>query len=50
MVTTVARLTSHLNNLSDKFYVIGHVPKLMEMYLSKFFKATTEFMKGKHVN
>ena len=44
----------HPNNLNDEFDVIGHVPKLMAMWLTKFLKrplnSAKVIVKGKRVN
>ena len=44
----------HPNSLTDKFEVIGHVPRLMALWLTKFLKRPTNrakvIVKGKRVN
>ena len=49
-----AKQTSHPNNLTDQFDVIGHVPKLMATWLTKFLKRPSNsgkaIIKGKRVN
>ena len=44
----------HPNNVTDRFEVIGHVPVLMDMWLSKFLKRPMNCKKaiitGKQVN
>ena len=44
----------HPNNLTDEFEVIGHVPRLMALWLTKFLKRPTNIgkviVKGKRVN
>ena len=49
-----AKQTLHPNNLMDQFDVIGHVPKLMATWLTKFLKRPLNsgkaIIKGKHVN
>ena len=51
---TLQIVDAHLNNLSGKFEVIGHVPKLMATWLSKFLKRPMNcekvIIKGKRVN
>jgi len=45
---------SHLNEMRDDMEVIGHVPKLMAIWLTKFLKRATDFgkavIRGKRVN
>ena len=49
-----AKQTMHLNNLTDQFDEIGHVPKLMATWLTKFLKRPSNsgktIIKGKRVN
>lgn len=49
-----AKQTLHPNNLTDQFDVIGHVPKLMATWLTKFLKRPSNsgkaIIKGKRVN
>ena len=44
----------HPNEMSDDFEVVGHVPKLMAIWLTKFLKRATNIgkvvIKGKRVN
>ena len=44
----------HPNEMSDDFKVVGHVPKLMAIWLAKFLKRATNIgkvvIKGKRVN
>ena len=44
----------HPNEMSDDFKVVGHVPKLMTIWLAKFLKRATNtekvVIKGKRVN
>ena len=44
----------HLNNVIDRFQIIGHVPALMATWLSKFLKESTNYVKviikGKRVS
>lgn len=49
-----AKQTMHPNNLTDQFDEIGHVPKLMATWLTKFLKRPSNsgktIIKGKRVN
>ena len=49
-----AKQTLYPKNLTDQFDIIGHVPKLMATWLTKFLKRTSSsgkaIIKGKRVN
>ena len=49
-----AKQTLHTKHLTDQFDVIGHVPKLMATWLTKFLKRPSNsgkaIVKGKRVN
>ena len=49
-----ATVPFHPNNLTNKYDVIGHVPKLMARWLTKFLKRPSDsagvIIKGKRVN